>query len=251
MLNTQFDKDTDDIPIPIYFKLQTTLLQEIENGRWRPGTKIPTEKKLCEAHHVSIGTVRRAISNLVNEGYLKRFQGKGTFVVGKELRNEELICPYYHLRKGLLDQEPEMTVSFLDLKIIDNFEPASLFLNLKPHQRLFELSRLYHLDNKPIAYSVCYLPQQLFKDLEKNQTSIFEEAPLCNILEKTYGKPTLFKNEIFGATAADVYAASLLKIDEGTPLLYIEMLAFTYKKSPFEYRRSYCLTTDQKVFRKT
>lgn len=251
MENMNANYEGDKVPIPVYFRLQTILLQEIENGRWRPDTKIPTEKELSNDHHVSIGTVKKAISNLVNEGYLYRIQGKGTFVAGKTLRNEELICPYFHFKKHFMDQESEITVQFLDLKIIEGFEPASQFLNLKSNQRLFELRRLYLLDKKPMAYNVCYLPQKKFSGLDKIQASVFEEMPLCNILEKNYGKPELFKQELFGATRANAKIAALLNIEKSTPLLFIEMLAFTYKNAPFEYRRSYCLATERMVSRKT
>ena len=77
-------------PTPVYFQLQKELLKEIENGRWLPGQSIPPERAMAESHQLSVGTVKKAILNLVNEGYLYRIQGKGTFVAGMTLQPESL-----------------------------------------------------------------------------------------------------------------------------------------------------------------
>ncbi len=63
-------------PTPMYFKLQMILKNEIEGRKWRPGHAIPTERALAQIYQVSLGTVKQALLNLVNEGYLNRIQGK-------------------------------------------------------------------------------------------------------------------------------------------------------------------------------
>ena len=86
-----FTRNTDDSDsIPVYLKLQRFLKEKIENKLWEPGQVIPTERMLAESHNVSIGTVKKAISGLVNQGYLYRIQGKGTFVGGTTLLTENL-----------------------------------------------------------------------------------------------------------------------------------------------------------------
>jgi GntR family transcriptional regulator of arabinose operon len=58
----------------VYFK------EQILNGSWAPGLKLPTELELSKTHQLSRGTVRLALSNLESEGLLERVQGRGTFV---------------------------------------------------------------------------------------------------------------------------------------------------------------------------
>lgn len=53
---------------------------KIENGKLKPGQKIPSERELCEKYHVSRTTVRNAILSLVNEGLVIRYSGSGTFI---------------------------------------------------------------------------------------------------------------------------------------------------------------------------
>ncbi len=64
----------------LYVQIYSILIEKIESGEWPPGTQIPTEDELCRIYDVSKVTVREAIQELVREGYLKRQQGKGTFV---------------------------------------------------------------------------------------------------------------------------------------------------------------------------
>ena len=69
-----------DVPIPYYYQLEGLLRQQILDGRWQAGQRVPSEKQLCEFYAVSRTTVRQAVSNLVDEGLLYHVKGKGTFV---------------------------------------------------------------------------------------------------------------------------------------------------------------------------
>ena len=73
-----------DLPVPLYHQLQVVLKAEIESGRWQPGEQIPTESQLAEDFRVSKITVRQAIQNLVDLGYVRREHGRGTFVAQRK-----------------------------------------------------------------------------------------------------------------------------------------------------------------------
>lgn len=65
---------------PLHAQVAAILKQRILNGLWRDGDNIPTEKELCAEFDVARGTVRQALQSLESEGYLRREQGRGTFV---------------------------------------------------------------------------------------------------------------------------------------------------------------------------
>ena len=65
----------------LYVQIYSIILEKIESGEWPLGTQIPSEDELCRIYDVSKVTVREAIQELAREGYLKRQQGKGTFVL--------------------------------------------------------------------------------------------------------------------------------------------------------------------------
>ena len=76
------DADSYNIAIPLYYQVQTMLLDRLFKGL-EPGDMLPTEKELCEIYQVSRSTMRQALDFLVKEGYIERFKGKGTFLKRK------------------------------------------------------------------------------------------------------------------------------------------------------------------------
>ena len=234
-------------PTPVYFQLQKKLLKEIEDGRWSPGQIIPPERALAEAHHLSVGTVKKAILNLVNEGYLYRIQGKGTFVAGMTLQPESL--RYYRFLKDFIDKEVELQIKLLELKITKGIAPVNRFLNLRSNQSLFKVERLFYFDAQPLVYCVSYLPHKMFQDLANLPRKKFENIPLYVALEEIYGLPTILNKELVRAIPVDGTTAKKLKVQKGSPVLLIEMLSYTYKQTAYEYRKSYCLTDKKAIFR--
>ena len=67
-------------PVPLYFQIKEIILSEILSGNLQTGDLIPTEVEFSQMYKVSRSTVRQAILELVNEGYLCRLKSKGTFV---------------------------------------------------------------------------------------------------------------------------------------------------------------------------
>jgi DNA-binding LacI/PurR family transcriptional regulator len=68
------------VMIARYAQLISHFREQILDGSLPAGTRLPTELDLAEKHQISRGTVRQAMSALVNEGLLERVRGRGTFV---------------------------------------------------------------------------------------------------------------------------------------------------------------------------
>ena len=83
-------------PIPNYFQLQNWLREQIEQGVFKPGDRIPTEEEFGEISGLARATIRQAIQNLVNMGLLVRKRRLGTFVL------EKVDAPGGHSTIGLL-----------------------------------------------------------------------------------------------------------------------------------------------------
>lgn len=76
-----FDKDIDrDGQFKLYIQIYGVIRRMIEEGKWQPNSMLPSEDELSKSFGVSKTTIRLAPSVLSQEGYLKRQQGKGTFV---------------------------------------------------------------------------------------------------------------------------------------------------------------------------
>ncbi len=77
LIEETIDRDSQQ---KLYVQIHQIIKGKIEKGEWPVGTLIPSEDELCKIFDVSKATVRLAIYELVRTGYLKRQQGKGTFV---------------------------------------------------------------------------------------------------------------------------------------------------------------------------
>src|SRR5690606_5211180 len=69
-----------DTRLPAYLRLRDDIARRIAAGEWGPDDVLPSENKLSAQHALSVGTVRKAIQQLVDEGLLERRQGSGTFL---------------------------------------------------------------------------------------------------------------------------------------------------------------------------
>jgi GntR family transcriptional regulator len=231
----------------MHYQLQQEIRRGIESGQWAPGSVIPPERKLAQEYGVSLGTVRTAILNLVSEGLLYRVQGKGTMVAGSKMIRESI--RYYHFVGDFGRKEVIPKLKFLDLTEVDAVAEINRRLKMPPGEKLYRLRRLILLSEKPSVYSCSYLPSGLFPGLDGFPRSRFEKVPLYLALEDHFGLPTLSNSDLISVASADPETAALLSIPENSPILIVEMLAFTYRNRPYEYRISHCLTGDRKLLR--
>src|SRR4030043_677892 len=68
--------------IPAYRIVYETIRKHIQDEVYKQGTLLPSEHDLCILYHVTRPTIRKALDTLVNEGYIKKHQGKGSIVMG-------------------------------------------------------------------------------------------------------------------------------------------------------------------------
>jgi GntR family transcriptional regulator, arabinose operon transcriptional repressor len=109
--------------VALYTQLIAHFRERILDGSLPAGSRLPGELELAQLHNVSRGTVRQAMTALVNEGLVERIQGRGTFVrslaatsaPGVQSRSGEK-------RIGLLLSYPS---SELDLDILVGVEQAA------------------------------------------------------------------------------------------------------------------------------
>ena len=65
---------------PLYLQVEADIKNRILSKQYMPGDKLPTENELSDQYNVSKITIRKAIQNLSDEGYVNKVQGKGTFI---------------------------------------------------------------------------------------------------------------------------------------------------------------------------
>ena len=75
---------------PLYVRVARELKQEILNGVYLVGSKLPTEDALCSRFDVSRYTVREALRLLREDGLVASRQGAGTVVVPPRSSNSDV-----------------------------------------------------------------------------------------------------------------------------------------------------------------
>lgn len=234
-------------PRPVYHQLEKAIQERIESRRLRVGVPIPPERDIAKMNSISLATVRRAMQNLVQKGFLYRIQGKGTFVSNTARRRKKV--RYYSLARNFKDEIPQPSIRLLELKTVEGQPRVNRLLRIRGNQPLYELRRIISFVRKPMIYCVSYLPHTLFKGLENYKVSYFERYALYIFLEQEFGVSTMKNRELYGAASADRERAEILNVKEGAPLLVVEMQALTHKEKPYEYRISYCRTDERRIRR--
>ena len=147
--------------IPLFEQLKNDLLEQIKKGIYISGQQIPTETELSELYHVSRITIRRAITELCNEGVLIKKQGKGTFVIGEENR-ARLDCGVEGFHESIRKNGRSVSSEIVDKQIIKVTASYARDLEIDPDDEVVYLKRVMYADNKPIMIDNNYIPVKRF-----------------------------------------------------------------------------------------
>lgn len=133
--------------LPLYLQISELLQREIAAGHWLTGERLPTESQLAQDLGVAVGTLRKALSKLENDGFLERRQGSGTYVT----KPPEGGAIYQFFRLELLKGGGLPTAKILSVDAIKNPEIARIFGHGEADRTLWRIRRLRFLSREPIA----------------------------------------------------------------------------------------------------
>jgi GntR family transcriptional regulator len=225
---------------PLYRQIKSLILQGLESGKWRPGEAIPSEVELAQRFNVSQGTVRKAIDEMASENLLVRKQGKGTYVA----THNDLRSFFRFLRLVPSTGQIALPQSVpLECRRAKAGQEASRVLQIELGAPVIVVRRLLNFDGSPRVLDEIYLRGDVFAGLT---LEALRDTPvsLYSFFEDHFGVRMLRAEERLRAVAADRTSSELLGVAEGTPLLSVERVAFTYGDRPVEWRRGLYLTTD-------
>lgn len=219
--------------MPLYHQLKASILRDIDAGRWRPGEQLPTEDALMTRFHVSKITVRQALRDLAQLGYIRREQGRGTFVQGppleegprelksftSEMRGHGLIASSRVLEQGIVPAPSDVAVN----------------LEIPEGQPVFRLHRLRLADAEPMGLQTAFVPTHLVPNIELLS---FSNASLYELLATRYALYPASARETHQAVPVPEDAAPLLRAPAGSPALKAERLTTLADGRRLEYVHS-------------
>jgi GntR family transcriptional regulator len=204
-------------PLPLYFKVRMAIQERIFSGHWRPGAQIPGEIELARELGVSVITVRQALSQLVDEGYIRRERAKGSFVSWDVPQRQSV----------KFDVEVEALITFppgVRFKVVEVTEveaPRDLAdaFNVANGEILSRIGRIRLLEKHPLEYVVSHIPTRVASLIPEADLS---RLPLPNAVEAACSTRITEVKHSVGAVLADEDVAHHLEMPAGSPVLLIE-----------------------------
>ncbi len=225
---------------PLYRQIKALIVQALVAGEWRPGQAIPSEQELASRFGVSQGTVRKAIDEMAAENMVVRKQGKGTFVASHN--DPRALFRFLRLVPVDGDLAPPQSVPLECWRAKAGHE-ASRMLGIEPGAPIIIVRRLLKFSAKPVVVDEIYLPGEVFKGLTAEMLQDWNGS-LYSLFETRFGLRMIRAQERIRAVAADRSVSEVLKVAEGTPLLSVERVTFTYGDKPVEWRRGLYSTAE-------
>ena len=109
-------------------------------------------------------------------------------------------------------------------------------LALRPGDAVLQLRRVLSFAGVPTILEDLWLPGNAFKGLSAGQMASFV-GPTYATYEIEFGVRMVRAEEKIRAVAADASQAALLNVEQNSPLLSVERIAYTYSDTPMEFRR--------------
>lgn len=195
------------------------LRRAVFTGEYSPGSKLPNEDALARRFTVSRATIREAVRGLVEEGYLSRRQGSGTYVTARPLLRNSLDRNFSYtsylestgMRAGRRILEVQ-TVVASDL-VLERLE-------LDPGSRVVQLRRVRTADEQPAVYSVDHLPADIV-DATRDRGAL--DGSMYALLAAR-GHAVRHGEAVVSPASADATLAAVLDVPVGTLLQHLEQV---------------------------
>lgn len=222
------------LDVPLYKDVKRRLTDALTRGDWKPGAAIPAERRLSERFRISVGTVRKAIDELVAENILIRQQGRGTFVASHN-REREVFYFLHVVPQHGPKQYPEVQLQAFARGKADRMTAEALAI--EPGDSVIRIRNVLRLDGVPVIVDDIALPALRFAGLTERQFGE-RRSTIYNLYQEAFGISVVKTRERVRATPADDASAALLAVTPATPLLQIRRVALTYRDAPVEHRVS-------------
>ena len=208
---------------PLHLAISQQIQQQILDGIYLPGAKLPSERELIATYKASRITIRRAIANLVQQGLVATHQGKGAFVTQQKKVAYTISNPLTFLEKDLQTKGIELSLQNLVFELIIPPKKVQTILNLPPsNPKAYLQKKLLLTDNVVGGVDITYvLPEignKLAPELQENMT--------FPVLER-HGYKIKRVAAIIECTNADLELSKYLEVPLGHPLLVYRHTAYT------------------------
>lgn len=218
----------------LYREVKRRLIADIESGAVPPGGALPNESELARRFGVSIGTLRRAVDELVADHILVRQQGRGTFV--GRIDRDRFMFQFFKIagRDGAREFPQVRLHAFSKSRAT---QEEARILGLHGASAVFRIDNVLSLKGRPAIHDHIVIAASLFPGLTQ---SMLEQrgGTIYELYQAAFGVTIVGADERVRSELVNDDSARLLDLAAGTPILRIERVAFTFDQRPAELRIS-------------
>jgi len=222
--------------LPVYYQIKQIIKGWILSREFNPGDKIHSENELAKKFKVSRLTIRQAIAQLVQEGFLISKRGGGTFVTQNDMLIARFSLEFTGFMDDLFYQISKSKTKSVQIQQVLASKWIKEKLELPDQQKeVIQIKRVRFLDDQSFAFTVNYLPLQIGKRLHAKD--LYRKS-LMYILEQNFGIKFTEAFQTIQASFADQEVSEQLEIASGSPVLFVERIMYTNNAKPVELVQS-------------
>jgi GntR family transcriptional regulator len=210
-----------------------------------PGNRLPSEPVLAKEMGVSRATLREAMRIFETQGVVHRRQGVGTFVVHPTQVMASGLESLESIEKMAARSNLSVTMGDFAVEVRLPTDEEKRILGLKQGVFIRRISRVIEAENRPVAFLIDIVPDELISQKELNQDF---KGTVLELLQKR-GSPLLAnaRTEITVASA-DTEIARALGVQRKVGVLAFTAYLYTIKGSIVNISYSYFLPGYFKFF---
>ncbi|MES0827121.1 GntR family transcriptional regulator [Ruegeria sp. SCP11] len=227
-----------------YQVIADTLMADIENGKLRPGDRLPSEDQLASELGYSLGTVQRALRNLANQGVVVRVHGSGTFVSGARPPEEHL----RHFRFRSDDGETLLPVFFETESLEHTADTGPWTQSLGDDPKGYvKIRRLISVNREFEIFSELYLPATRFAPLLEMEFADLDGVSVRDMLADKMNVPTVHTKQTMLCGTFPPRVARLINMPIGMFGLILTIQSETFRRAPIIWQRMFIPPSDREM----
>ncbi|QIA08332.1 GntR family transcriptional regulator [Draconibacterium halophilum] len=222
---------------PKYLNVQIHLKQQIQQGTYNPGDFIPSENQLCKQFSITRTTARKALDELIKEGFIERIHGKGSRV--KERRHTLGLLNV----KGFSEAVGEgVNTKFLQhpIKALWSDEIILPVSETDRNASCFYFERLRFVGKTPVMLEKNWFPNT---KLPQFTATDFVDGSFFKTLSQRYLIEIVGSTQEIRSEFASEKHAKIFGIESTSPLLHISIKFLTSNPKLTIYSELYCDTS--------
>ncbi len=220
--------------VPLYMEIYNELQRKISDSTYPTGSYLPPEIELQDKFNVSRITIRRALSDLEHDGYIKRIKGKGTVVLPKKKYSDLYQLTGFNEDAKRSGDVP--TSIILKCEELPASVSVAAFLQIEPNEMVYYLKRLRLINGRISGIFETYISKRFPFTIDVNKfsdkTSLYDFYEEHNVhlgeasetIEAIMTTPTI-KREMF--------------LEDDEPIFYRERITYDISNTPIEYSKNY------------